>query len=132
MPTATMLSRMGIGMSSHEARADAFRMEMCRLASWSKTPDVVADALMAAVEADNARLSKMSDCPHTCHDMNPPHPGPCVACEDEQLGYQRIQRDELLVALKAIVAMYGPSTAYDFKAREAWAACERAIAKAES
>jgi hypothetical protein len=23
---------------------------------------------------------------HTCHDMNPPHPGPCVACAAELEG----------------------------------------------
>jgi hypothetical protein len=40
----------------HKARADAFRSEMCRLASWSQTPQFVADELLAAVEADNQRL----------------------------------------------------------------------------
>lgn len=39
-------------------RAYALRSEMCRLASWSRTPDEVAQALIAAVEADNALLEK--------------------------------------------------------------------------
>lgn len=42
-----------------EARADALRAEMCRLASWSQTPQPVANALIAAVEADNVRLDEM-------------------------------------------------------------------------
>lgn len=39
-------------------RAYALRSEMCRLASWSRTPDEVADALIAAVTADNALLDE--------------------------------------------------------------------------
>jgi hypothetical protein len=27
---------------------------------------------------------ELPDSPHTCHDMNPPFPGPCGACEREQ------------------------------------------------
>lgn len=44
-----------------KARADSLRSEMCRLASWSQTPQVVADALCAAVEADNARLDAIEE-----------------------------------------------------------------------
>lgn len=44
---------------THEDRAYALRSEMCRLASWSHTPDDVARALIAAVEADNALLDEI-------------------------------------------------------------------------
>lgn len=42
------------------------------------------------------------------------------------------QHDELLAALKALVAMYGPSSDYSYEAAENWRRAERAIAKAES
>ncbi len=44
-----------------EARAYALRSEMCRLASWSRTPDEVAEALIAAVNADDALLDKIAE-----------------------------------------------------------------------
>jgi hypothetical protein len=43
-------------LTLRKTRADALRSEMCRLASWSQTPQLVAEALMAAVEADNRRI----------------------------------------------------------------------------
>lgn len=45
---------------THEDRANALRSEMCRLASWSRTPDDVAQALIAAVNADNALLDEIA------------------------------------------------------------------------
>ena len=41
------------------------------------------------------------------------------------------QAAELIAALKALVAMYGPSSDYGHEAREAWRAAEDAIAEAE-
>lgn len=42
------------------------------------------------------------------------------------------ERDAAVSALKVLTGMYGPSTDYDHKAREAWALAEAAIAKVEA
>lgn len=47
-------------VKTHEDRADALRSEMCRLASWSRTPQEVADALIEAVEGDNSILDEIA------------------------------------------------------------------------
>jgi hypothetical protein len=38
--------------------------------------------------------------------------------------------DELVESLRALVAMYGPSSDYDYKAKAAWLRAERVLAKA--
>lgn len=45
--------------------------------------------------------------------------------------YERVlaERDELLSALRGLVAMYGPSTEYEFHAAAAWRVAESAIGK---
>jgi hypothetical protein len=47
-------------VKTHEDRANALRDEMCRLASWSRTPPEVAQALMMAVHADNGLLDEIA------------------------------------------------------------------------
>lgn len=50
---------------------------------------------------------------------------------ESQLTWSEHQRHRLLEALKALVAMYGPSTDYADAAQIVWADAEDAIAQAE-
>lgn len=48
-------------LKTHKDRADTLRSEVLRLASWSRTPDEVANALIEAVRGDNAILDEMGE-----------------------------------------------------------------------
>lgn len=74
----------------------ASRLESYRIVSpnamrgYIVLPPDVADEIVSGLAAPAAPAGET---PHTCHDMNPPFPGPCAACAREALAYSHEEQE---------------------------------------